>query len=74
MEEKLSQYSIVLENLESVIPCISLFGSHLKAYSIAGNESTDDVDFGFKTKLSLEKVQETLYESGANLESLKKEW
>ena len=74
MEENLSQYSVTLENVYSAIPCIYLFGSDLKAYSITGNESTDDVDFVFKTKLNLEKVQETLYESGANLELLKKEW
>ena len=74
MEENLSQYSVTLENVDSAIPCISLFGSDLKAYSITGNESTDDVDFVFITKLNLEKIQETLYESGANFELLKKDW
>ena len=74
IEINISQYSVILENVEAAIPCISIFGSDLKAYSVTGNESTDEVAFTFQTKLVLKKVEENLYESGINFELLKKEW
>lgn len=73
MEENIFEYSIILENIDAAMPCILLFGSDLKAYLINGNESTAEIDFCFKTKLSFEEIQHTLYECGANLELLKRE-